>query len=91
MILAFDTMAILDAMSAIFTTVCKYAGILFLVFAIIQFLMAFKDGDASRNELARKFFVWGMVGLFASLLIEPIITGAEALVNMFWNAIQINK
>lgn len=81
------TKALLDAMVVIAENILRYGGILILVYAIIQFIMAVRDSDGPRHETARKFFIVAMISLVLSMFLAPFVSGAEALVTYIVNTL----
>ena len=87
--LAFTSQTVLDIVCKIIETIGRYGGLLLLITSIIMFLLAAKDGDGPKHAQAQKLFVIAIVSMCFGMLIDPIISGIQILINDFFVSVGV--
>ncbi len=84
-----DANKVLQAIIAIFRLMSKYGGILLLLAALTQFIFAIRDDDGPKFEVAKKLLLIGLGCLAATMIIDPVVQGAELLINSFYESVGV--
>ena len=86
---AITSETVLQAVCKIVETVGRYGGLLLLITSIIMFVLAAKDNDGPKHAQAKKLMLIAIASMCFGMLIDPIISGIQILINDFFVSVGV--